>query len=196
MIRYAAAHMRVGVEDGQAIVNGALPSVAAPNLAFAGAMILAASPAADSAAPAEPSHRGPTSLEELIHARISQSFAQKSLEFAMRDLVTDVKESFPRLPFDFDVTIIGRDLQLNGITRNQQIANFDAQQKTVGEILTALVMRANPVTTVKDASELDQKLIWVIGPDPRDPNRKILLIATRDAADREGYKLPPPFQPK
>ena len=124
------------------------------------------------------------------------SFAQKSLEFAIEDLVSDIREAYPRLPFAFDIQIVGSDLQLNGITRNQQISEFTAENKTIGEILTAIVMRANPVTTVSEPSEVDQKLIWVVGPDPADPKKQILLITTRDAAQREGYKLPAPFQPK
>ena len=91
---------------------------------------------------------------------------------------------------------MGADLQLNGITRNQQIAQFQADGQSIAEILTQIVMRANPVTTVTDPAENDQKLIWVIAPDPVDPKRRILLITTRDAAAREGYKLPGPFQPK
>jgi hypothetical protein len=91
---------------------------------------------------------------------------------------------------------MGSDLQLNGITRNQQISDFSAEGRKVSDILTAMAMRANPVTTVSDPSEADQKLIWVVAPDPAAPENQVLLITTRDAAQREGYKLPEPFQPK
>jgi hypothetical protein len=124
------------------------------------------------------------------------SFDQKSLEFAMRDLAADVKEAHPTLPFEFDVKILGTDLQLNGITRNQQIAEFSANNQSIANVLTSLVMRANPVTTVQAPSELDQKLIWVVGPDPDMPDRPIVLITTRDAAARKSYTLPKPFQPE
>jgi len=66
----------------------------------------------------------------------------------------------------------------------------------VADILTALVRKANPITTVQDPSELDQKLIWVIGPDPDQPATKIVLITTRAAAAERNYVLPPPFVPK
>ena len=134
--------------------------------------------------------------EQCISLLLNLSFDQKSLEFAMRDLAADVKEAHPTLPFDFDVKILGSDLQLNGITRNQQIAEFTASNQSIADVLTSLVMRANPVTTVQAASELDQKLIWVVGPDPDMPDRQIVLITTRDAAARKSYTLPKPFQPE
>jgi hypothetical protein len=56
-------------------------------------------------------------------------------------------------------------------------------------------MRANPVTTVTQPSELDQKLVWLIGPDPDDSNKRIVLITTRDGAQRKEYELPAPFRP-
>jgi hypothetical protein len=66
----------------------------------------------------------------------------------------------------------------------------------VGEILTALVMKANPITTVKDPSEKDQKLLWVVGPDPEDPTKTIVLITTRQKAEERKYNLPAPFSGK
>ncbi len=138
----------------------------------------------------------PQTLEELIQTRISFRFALQSLEFAVRDLAATVRESHPAIPFPFDIQILGNDLQLNGITRNQQITDFQAENKPLGEILTALVMRANPVTTVTEPSDANQKLVWVQGPDPADANRQILLITTRDGVKRRGDTLPAAFLPR
>ena len=63
-------------------------------------------------------------------------------------------------------------------------------------ILTALVLKGNPITTVKSPSETDQKLLWVIGPDPDDASRQIILITSRDAAAAKKYTLPPVFVAK
>ena len=111
----------------------------------------------------------------------------------MRDLVAAVKEEYTQLPFDFQIKIIGGDLQKEGITRNQQIRDFDAQATPVRDILTQLVRKANPVTTVTSPDEVDQKLVWLIGPDPDDASKKIVLITTRSAAAEKNLTLPAVF---
>jgi hypothetical protein len=197
MVRFLHQQTRVGVEDNQAIVNAALPPTAAHNLTFAAKMLMtspASDPAAVAVAPDVPA--APKTIEELLSSTMNLSFDQKSLEFAMRDLAADVKEAHPTLTFDFQIKILGTDLQLNGITRNQQIADFSASNQTVADVLTSLVMRANPVTTVQNPSDADQKLVWVIGPDPDVPDHQVVLITTRDAAARKSYTLPAPFSPK
>jgi hypothetical protein len=114
----------------------------------------------------------------------------------MRDLAADVKDLAKGAPFEFEIKIIGPDLEKDGITRNQTVRDFDQKDKPVSDILTALVMKANPITTVKDPSEADQKLIWVIAADPDNAARKIILITTRAAAAANKYTLPAPFVPK
>jgi len=147
-----------------------------------------------SSSPASPNV--PQTIDALMEQPIDLSFGQKSLEFAIEELASAIRETYPKLPFPFDIQILGTDLQLNGITRNQQISDFAASNQTVAEILTDIVMRANPVTTVSEPSELDQKLVWVIDADPASPDTRILLITTRDAAQSKGYVLPALFQPK
>lgn len=198
MVRFLQKYTRIGVEDNQAIVNAVLPGQASHNLVFAGEMMLGTEGGAlpDDAAQPPSTAAVPSSLDQLLTTRMNLSFAQKSLEFAVEDLASDIREAYPSLPFPFDIQIMGTDLQLNGITRNQQISEFAAENQTIAEILTAIVMRANPVTTVTSPAEPDQKLIWVVGPDPADAEKQILLITTRDAAQREGYKLPSPFLPE
>jgi hypothetical protein len=114
----------------------------------------------------------------------------------MRDLADDVKGNLKGAPFDFEIKIIGDDLKLDGITRNQTIRDFKQENQTVADILTALVRKANPVTTVKDPFETDQKLVWLIGPDPDSPGKQAVLITTRNAAKTKKYTLPPVFVAK
>ena len=94
------------------------------------------------------------------------------------------------------IKIIGDDLKLEGITRNQAIRDFTATNKPLSEVLTGLVMKANPDPTVKDPSEENQKLIWVLGPDPAAPENKIILITTRVSAmdPARKYEIPQPFK--
>jgi hypothetical protein len=198
MIRDLHSNMRVGVESDQAIVNSLLPGSAAHNLVLGGELLVSSAPgtATAIASAGPPAAAGPKTIEEALELRTTYNFASQSLEFAMRDLAADVKDLSKGAPFEFEIKIIGTDLEKDGITRNQSVRDFDQQDKTVAEILTALVRKANPITTVKDPSELDQKLIWVIGPDPDSPNKRIVLITTRAAAATKKYTLPAPFVPK
>jgi hypothetical protein len=197
MIRFLHRYTRVGVEDEQAVINVVLPPIAAHNLVFGGEMLLSSVPGAAGEGPStQAPPKGPQTLDELLATPFTFGFDQTSLEFAMRDITVDVKETFASLPFDLDIKILGPDLQLNGITRNQQIRDFRKTDTPLSEILTAIVMRANPITTVKDPSEDDQKLIWVVGPDPDNPNKQAILITTRDGAIKKQYTLPPAFRSK
>ncbi len=195
MIDFVHGYTRVGDEDGQAVVNFALPPQAAHNLAFAGAMLVVSQPGGGPAVAVKTPTQTPKTIDELLASKITISFGQNSLEFAARDIRDDIKETYkPTIPFD--IKIIGADLQKDGITRNQQIVGFDHSDKSLADVLTALVMKANPITTVKDPSETDQKLIWVVTGDPASPTDKIILITTRAAAAEADYELPKPFQPK
>jgi len=200
MVRFLADYTRVGIEDDQAIVNSVLPPQAIHNLLFASQMLLVAgsgdgTPTITSSTPTA-SQSIPQTMDELLAKNMSFRFAAQSLEFAIRDLADAVRENHPQLPFPFDIQILGSDLQLQGITRNQQIAGFESVNQRLDEILTALVMRANPVTTVTAPSDPNQKLVWIQGRDPNDANKSILLITTRDAAQRRNDTLPTAFQSK
>lgn len=195
MIRFVVSRARVGVEDRQALTNVVLPAEAAHNLLFAGQMLLAEfdEPRPQTTEPASP---GPRTIEDLLASRLDLVFDQRSLESALEELAGDVRSSFPQLPFPFELQIAGSDLQLDGITRNQQITRFEARDELLSNILTQLVTRANPIATVTDPADPDQKLVWVVGPHPTIADRQIVLITTRSAAARHEYQLPSPFQPQ
>jgi hypothetical protein len=196
--------MRIGVEGDQAIVNAYLPGPAAHNLVLGGELLVASSPGAAvvPAAPVGPAvAAGPKTLEEVLKMKSSMQFDAQSLEFAMRDLAIDAQDVAKGSPFakggakELGIKILGDDLKIDGITRNMTVRDFNQKDKSLGDILTALVMRANPVTTVKAPNEVDQKLLWVIGPDP-DTGKETILITTRAAATTKKYTLPPEFREK
>ena len=196
MVRDLHTNLRIGVESDQAVVNSVLPGSAAHNLVLGGELLVATAPGAAIATTTTPEKQPPKTIEEALQLTSTYQFASQSLEFAMRDLAVDVRDQAKGAPFEFDIKIIGADLEKDGITRNQTVRDFDQKDKSIAEILTALVRKANPITTVKDPSELDQKLIWVIGPDPDNAGRTIILITTRAAADAKKYTLPAVFVPK
>jgi eukaryotic-like serine/threonine-protein kinase len=197
MIYELHAQTRSGVDREQAMLNSVLPGVAAHNLAFGGEMLLALAPggSAAMAGPVAKTRPTPKSLEELLNAPISLAFGSDDMILAMQKLEEAVRSTFVDLSFPFKVKIMGTHLQLEGITQNQRINDFDAKDIKVADILTSMVSKANPITTVKDPSEIDQKLIWVVAPDPSDESKNIILITTRTSADGN-YTLPEVFRPK
>jgi hypothetical protein len=198
MIRELHNQMRSGVENETAIVNSVLPAAAAHNLVLGGELLVSTAPgqALASSGSGAVAASGPKTIADALQIKTSYSFAQQSLEFAMIELQDDVKSNLKGAPFEFAIKIIGDDLKLDGITRNQSIRDFKQENQAVADILTALVRKANPVTTVKDPSETDQKLVWLIGPDPDNPSKQIVLITTRNAAATKKYTLPPVFVAK
>ncbi len=196
MVRFLHQHSRIGVDGSHAMLNAVLPNHAAHNLIFGGEMVIASAPGVAVAATESSKPAAPKTMDELLKAKISIGFAQDSLEFSMQNIVTEAKAAYPDMTFEFQIKILGTDLEKDGITRNQQVRDFNQKDKTVAEVLTAMVMKANPVTTVKAPNELDQKLIWVVGANPDNASQQVVLITTRAAAAQKKYALPDVFRPK
>lgn len=192
--------MRIGVEGDQAIVNAYLPGPAAHNLVLGGELLVASSPgAAVGPAVVGPAvASGPKTLDDVLKLKTKIVFDANSLEFCMRDLALDVQDVAKGSPFakggpqELDIKIIGGDLEKDGITRNQTVRDFN-KEGSVAEVLTALVQKANPVAG-KPANDPEQKLLWVVGPDPDNPAKQMILITTRAAAATKKYTLPPEFR--
>jgi hypothetical protein len=85
------------------------------------------------------------------------------------------------------------DLQKNGITQNQTIANFQVEGESVADTLTKLALRCNPMPAESPAVA-EQVLVWVVGPDPDKPGQSIVLITTREAAADKNFELPDVFK--
>lgn len=188
MVNYLFQQTRIGVSQGCATVNFVLPPQAAHNLILASQLALSAHepgllPAVvrTEAAADDPSR--------VLDHRMTFEISQQSLDFTLRDLALIVNERIPDVPFE--IRLEGRELQLEGITRNQQIRNLHLSEQSVGEILTAIVVRANPTPATSPADPV-QKLIWVVDPTVSRPQLRI-LVTTRSAATRQGLTLPVAF---
>lgn len=195
MVQQLHQQTRVGVEQGHAMINVAMQPAAAHNLVLGGELCLSSTPGAEVAV-ATPNKGGPQSIEEVLAHKFSVDIPQNDLELAVKDIVDDVRGTLSSLPFEFNIKIIGPELKLEGITRNQAVRDFKVTDKPLSEILTGMVSKANPDPSVKDPSEPAQKLIWVIAEDPDKAGNRIILITTRKDAMEEKYTLPKPFQPK
>jgi eukaryotic-like serine/threonine-protein kinase len=191
-------NMRVGVENDQAVMNGYVEGPAAHNLVLGGELLLVSAPGTAVAA-VTPKETPPAvkTIEEALALKTSMTFDSQQLDFVMRDLAEDVKTNLLKgSPVEFAIKVIGKDLEIDGITRNQSVRDFKQENKTVAEVLTAVVRKANPDPSAKEASDAAQKLVWVVGPDPDDAKRNIVLITTRQAVEKKSYTLPDVFKLK
>lgn len=201
MIEELHRESRIGTEKDSggvatAVINCYLPSFAAHNLVKGAELAIASQPGATVIAAGPPKKTIPKNIDELVQMKLDViDIPQQDLVLAVRDIKNAIADEYGTLPFPFDIKLMGNHLMMNGITQNQKVTDFKRENATYAEILTGICMKANPITTVKEPSELDQKLIWVIAP-PSPGADRIILITTRDAAAANNYPLPKPFQPK
>jgi hypothetical protein len=135
----------------------------------------------------------PKNLAELLQTPRSLDIPEQDLINALVELQTEIKTAYPDLPFDFSIELDGNALRLEGITQNQKITNFQQRNRPVAEILTALVLKANPDPAVTSARDPKCKLIWLI--DPARPQGQI-RVTTRSSAQENGWQLPPEVTPE
>lgn len=198
MMRAFADYSRFGVENGVALMNTYLPTEAAGNLLLASWIGLQVDSTGEASANQEPPTELPTqkfTVEDYLARPIRLSFDQEPLEVALRLVSEEANDrlpsgSTPALRFSLD----GDAFEKAGITRNQPLRDFKIDNLPVRAALTEIVKRGNPVTTVKDTHEPDQRLIWVVTPDPDSPNVPMISLTTRAAADAAGIELPSEFK--
>ena len=186
-------NLRWGVEHGQVVANCWLPPMAAHNLIAASEHVIAFS-AGTSTQPTTV-YQGPESLQELLDSKRDLNIANPpDLNVLMSDLRTEIIDDFGTLPFAFNIRLIGSDLEKEGITKNQRPSELVMNQKTLAEILTSIMIAANPAKDISGPSDPNCKLIWVIADDPENPGENAILITTRVAAEEKSYELPAPFR--
>ncbi|MCP4778174.1 MAG: hypothetical protein GY880_28500, partial [Planctomycetaceae bacterium] len=186
-------NLRWNVEHGQVVANCWLPPMAAHNLIAATEHAISFS--AGTGGTAAPVYAGPKTLDELLATKRDLNIANPpDLNVLIADLQTEIKDDLGKLPFDFNIRLIGADLEKDGITKNQRPSELVIEQKSVAEILTSIMMAANPSKDITGANDPMCKLIWVVSDDPEKPGQKAILITTRAAAAAKSYQLPPAFQ--
>jgi hypothetical protein len=197
MLRSLQKYQRFSVENGQVISNFYLPSTAAPNLIFASWMAVQ-KPMTGSVVVKNtntPANTKPLTYEEMLDRPITIAFDQESLEVALQSIAEEANRGLPEGTKPLPMEIVSAALELDGITRNQQIRDFKHKNAPLRSVLLDLVMRANPIRTVKVPTENDQKLVWMLTDDPKTPGSKIVQISTRRAATEGKLTLPKEFTP-
>jgi hypothetical protein len=173
MIRVVEAYLRHAAEGRLARVNCHLPSQAGHNLALAAEIALQqAGRTVAAVAAAGPKAGGPVAetAAAKLQKTISLAFAKNTLEASIQMLSEEIG-----LPME----ILGADLQLEGITKNQSFG-LDEREKTADSILRTILAKANP----------DGKLVYVLR--NRD-GVESLEVTTRAAVEKRKDTLPEGF---
>lgn len=198
MLRALSKYTRYGIEDDVAIANAYLPAVAAPNLLLTSWIAL--QDGSTIAGPLAPGQVSTTttatlSIDEYLARPIRLSFVQEPIEEALRMIGEEANDDLPSGAPVIQFQLDGGAFESAGITRNQQLRDFSIENEPVRNALTELAKRGNPVTSVTDTRQSDQKLIWVVRDGPGGSSNPVISLTTRDAAAKAGISLPVEFAP-
>ncbi len=198
MLRVFAEQSRFGIENGVAVANAYLPSEAATNILLStwiaaqeGATLASDAPMEASAA----STAKPLTMDEYLARPIKLSFDQEPIESALRLVGEEANANLPSGSPQLRFALDGGAFERAGITRNQQLRDFQHINLPMRDALTAIAKRGNPVTTVKDTREQDQRLIWVVRDDPEQAGKQMISLTTRAEASANNIPLPIEFAP-
>ena len=172
MLRVLASQLRSGAEGKGVVLNAYLPRHAPHNIALAAELALAQTPGAPVAASAGPAAAEPQSALEKLGRKMTLTFAKDNLERSIQ-MVSD-ETGVP-------MEILGGDLQLEGITKNQSFG-LDERDKTAEEILRVILAKSNP----------EGKLVYIV---KEKDGEEWVFITTRAAVEKRGDPLPPAYSP-
>ena len=195
MVRSVAKNSRFGIEDGQIVANVYLPSDSLPNLVVGSWMSLQ-NPMTNvvSALPSSPTTTVATkTVDQMLDSPMNIAFEQESLEMGLAAIATEFNDSVLKNQSSLRMSINGTAFQKEGITQNQQVRNFVQKEIPLRTVLTDLVRRANPVTTVQSPTEKDQKVVWIVLDDPENAGGKKIELTTRTWATDNKVTLPKEF---
>jgi len=168
MLRVLVANLRAGVEGRAVVVNTRLPAAAGHNIALASELALAEPrgrlpvQTTDMATPA-----APETTAAKLRRKIDLSFPRDTLEKAIESVSQEIG-----VPME----ILGGDLEVESITRNQQFG-LDETNQPAEVVLRRILAKADPAG----------KLVWVI----RDRDGvEWVEITTREAAKKRGDGIP------
>ena len=185
MLGVAADLARSGAEQRHAIVNGYLPASAGHNLLLAAELLLAqqsagvTGPRSSGLAAVQPAAK---TVAEKLKAPATVTFARDTLEMAVQFLSDEI---------NVPIVIVGSDLQLEGITKNQSFG-LDAQDRPAEQVLLEILTLANPEKTATGPTDPKQKLVYVTR---KEADGEKIYITTRSSAEKRGEKLPALFTP-
>ena len=192
MLSTLTDEFRWSSSDKQLTGNAWLPPLASHNLVAASELVATFQKTAID--PNANQLQVPQTLAELLQTKRDLDIANPpDLNVLLADLQQEINGDYNRLPFKWRIVLLGADLEKDGITKNQRPGPLQLEQKSFTEILTSIVVSANPDKDITGAADLNCKLIWVVAPDPDNPTQQAILITTRAAAEKKSYQLPDSF---
>ena len=192
MVRDFSKNLRWGSEFKEVIGNAWLRPGALHNL-LAVTELAVAFPATDRSSVAKTTQT-PQTFEELLGAKRDLSVANPpDLNVLLKEISAGISDQYLDLPFKFNIQIAGSDLQKEGITQNQRPSALDMRDQSLADILTKVMVAANPNRNISGPADPECKLVWVVVDDESNPGQKLVLITTRAAAAEKGYTLPTSF---
>ncbi len=187
-------NLRWNVEYRTVIGNCWLPPMAGHNLIAASELLTAFSKGASPDAVAVASRKIPQTIKELLAKKRSLDVSTNpDLNIFLAGIRSEVLDDFGELPFEFNIRLIGNDLEKEGITQNQRPGDFKIIDQSLADILTEIMVRCNPNKDISGPADPNCKMVWVIGPDPSNTEQDAILITTREGAAQKGLTLPAAF---
>ncbi|HEY2762192.1 MAG TPA: protein kinase, partial [Pirellulales bacterium] len=137
MLKTLAEYTRSGADSDQSILRCYLPAAAMTNLLMAGELALseAVNSEAIRAVAVDDQSKPPETIAEKLKRKTTLSFVNEPLDRTMSLLADDL---------GIKIEILGSDLQLDGITKNQAIRDLNEHDKPANEILRDIMFKANP----------------------------------------------------
>jgi len=188
MLRKLGNYTRGGEDRGLSVLRSYLPVTAGHNLLMATELLLGRTQKGSIATTAMLPRTGLSSLRsQTIHQRLQTTtslvFPKETLQRALEMLSEAI---------DVPLEIAGRDLQLEGITKNQSFA-LELRDRPAAEILQSVLLRANPDRTASGPTDVKQKLVYVVR-ESQGERPGAIVVTTRTAANRRGEQLPDVFK--
>ncbi|MBX7168300.1 MAG: hypothetical protein K1X74_18335, partial [Pirellulales bacterium] len=171
MVETLVEYTRVGLDDRQAVLRCYLPAEAAANLVWGTRLATLETAGAAAAGTATASTSRPQSIAVVLEQPYELKVPRAPLDKTLAQVALDL---------NIEIEILGTDLQLEGITKNQ---SFSLDERgTAGAVLRKILQLANP----------DGKLLYVIKPGKQGAG-EALFVTTRAAAASRGDPLPPEY---
>ena len=193
MLTELSKQLRWDNEFGEVVGNAWLPPGAMHNLFAATELAMAFEPGERAVAGVSKPNT-PQTLEELLATKRNLNIANPpDLNVLLKNIREEILDQYLELPFEFNIQIAGTDLQKEGITQNQRPGPLQIEDTSLSDILTQVMVSANPNRDITGASDPECKLVWVLTDDPEAAGKKMVLITTRAAAVEKGLTLPNAF---
>ncbi|MEO2045049.1 MAG: hypothetical protein ABGX16_00565 [Pirellulales bacterium] len=186
MLEKLLVYTRSGTEQGHVVLRSYLPLQAGHNLLLAGSLCLTAISSEDQheTDTLAASENSVAAIGDKLASITSLVLPKETLEQSLRILAEDI---------GVEIELLGQDLQLAGITKNQSFG-INLRNRPASEILLEILCRANPVQNTTGPADRKQMLVYSIKREEEGAWR--ILVTTRAAATGRGDSLPDVFRPR